>query len=67
MDAKKKAAVEINDRKEELRNILSESPLYLDLSLRERENFVRYLASIVLHEKPWEDAVRYMVRERRRV
>jgi hypothetical protein len=49
MDANKRAAVGINDQKEELRNILSESPLYLDMSFLERENFVRYLAAIFLH------------------
>jgi hypothetical protein len=50
MDAKERAAIEINEEKEEeLRNIVSESPLYLDMSFLERENFVRYLASVVLH------------------
>ncbi len=67
MDAKKSAAVGTNEQKEELRNILSESPLYLDMSFLERENFVRYLAAIFLHQKPGEDAVLHMVRERRRV
>jgi len=49
MDAKERAAIEVNDRKEELRNKLSESPLYIDISFLERENFVRYLVAIILH------------------
>lgn len=32
----------------ELDHIVSESPLYLDMSLVEREKFLRYLACIVL-------------------
>jgi hypothetical protein len=47
MDAIKTSPVEINEEKEELKSILKESPLYLDMSLLERENFLRYLASIV--------------------
>jgi hypothetical protein len=48
MDAKEKAAIEINDQKEELRSIASESPLYLDMTFFEKENFVRYFVSFVL-------------------
>ncbi len=48
MDANATTAIVINEEKEECRNILSESLLYLDTSLLARENFVRYLASIVL-------------------
>lgn len=47
MDAQEKTAFETNEE-EELRNILSEGPLDLDMSLVEREDFVRYLVSIVL-------------------
>jgi hypothetical protein len=61
-----RSAIEI-DRKEELRKILNESPLYLDMSLLEREDFVRYLVAIFLHREPGEDAARRMTRERRRV
>jgi hypothetical protein len=50
MDTKESAAIEIDEQKEEeLRSILSESTLYLDMSFLERENFLRYLASILLH------------------
>ena len=49
MDAKRSAAVGINEQKEELKKILSESPLYLDMSFLERENFVRYLATVFFH------------------
>jgi hypothetical protein len=49
MDTKESAAIEIDEQKEELRSILSESTLYLDKSFLERENFLRYLASILLH------------------
>ena len=49
MDAKERAAIEINEQKEKLRTILSESPLYLEMPFPEREDFVRYLASIGLH------------------
>jgi hypothetical protein len=48
MDAKGTAAIELNEEKEELSGIARESPLYLDMSLIERENFLKYLASIVL-------------------
>lgn len=48
MDAQEKTAFETNEQEEELRNILSEGPLDLDMSLVEREDFVRYLVSIVL-------------------
>lgn len=66
MDAKKSAAVGTNEQKEELRNILSESPLYLDMSFLERELRAvscRYLFT----SETGEDAVLHMVRERRRV
>ena len=36
------------EKVEELDKILSESPLYLDMSLIEREKFVKYLACIIL-------------------
>jgi len=49
MDAKGRTAIGINDQKEELRSIVSESPLYLDMSFLERENFLRYLVAIFLH------------------
>ena len=43
MDANK-----INEQREQLRNILQGSTLYLDRSFLERENFLRYLVAIVL-------------------
>ena len=49
MAANERSVIGFNDQKEELRSIVSESPLYLDMSLLERENFVRYLAAIILH------------------
>jgi len=49
MDAKRRTAVGINEQKEELRSRTSKSPLYIDQSFREKENFVRYLVAIVLH------------------
>jgi hypothetical protein len=48
MDTKERAAIEIDDQQEELRNILSESPLYHDMSFLEREDVLRYFAAVVL-------------------
>jgi hypothetical protein len=67
MGAKERAAREIKDRKEGSRNSLNKGPLYLDSLFLERENFVRYLAAVLLPERPGEDAALRMVRERRRV
>ncbi len=39
---------EAMEEERELDHIVSESPLYLDMSLVEREKFLRYLACIVL-------------------
>jgi len=49
MDAEQRAAIEINGQKEELSKIVGESPLYLDRSFLERENFLRYLVAVMLH------------------
>ena len=49
MDAKERAAIEINDREEGLRNKLIVGPLYIEISFLERDNFVRYLVAILLH------------------
>ncbi len=34
--------------KQELDSIMKESPLYLDMSLRERDEFLQYLVRIIL-------------------
>ncbi len=49
MDADEIATFAINEQQKEVGNILSGSSLYLDMTFLQRENFVRYLASIILH------------------
>ncbi len=49
MKAKGIAAFAINGQQKEVRNILRGISLYIDPSLLQRENFVRFLVSIILH------------------
>ncbi len=48
MDAKDTASLSINEEKKETTSVLRKPALYFDISLLQRENFVRYLAAIVL-------------------
>ncbi len=49
MEANETAAFAINGQQKEVINILRGISLYLDPSLLQRENFVRFLVSIILH------------------